>query len=250
VVVVNEVLAAEQWPDGSALGARLRLTTDIDTLWRTVVGVVGPVRHGSLAEEARPAMYLPHAQFPSTSDLVMRSMGVVARTSAGPAALAARIREEVRAVDPEVPVTSLASMEDVREEATAVERFQGALFGLFAAIAIALVVVGVYGLTAYLVGRRTRELGVRTALGATPGDLLRLVLREGLGLAAVGVAAGLVGALALSRLLSGLLFGVEATDPLTFAAVPALLALTALAATAVPARRAARVEPMTALREE
>ncbi len=250
VVVISRAFADRWWPDGEALGAQLRMTTDIDTIWRTVVGIVGDVRQRGLDAAPRPAMYLPHAQFPNSSPATVRSLDVVVRTTGNPAAAADVVRREVRALDRNVPVAALRTMEEVRSAATAEARFRGALFGSFAGLALLLVVVGTYGVTAYLVGRRRREMGIRLALGSTPGGLRRLVLREGLRLGGAGALLGIASAAAVSRALGGLLYGVSPTDPVTFLAVPTLLAGVAVLATLVPARRAARTEPMAILREE
>lgn len=249
-VVISREMARRWWPDGDALGTQLRMTTDVDTIWRTVVGIVGDVRQRGLDREPRPAMYLPHAQFPNSSPLTVRSLNVVLRTASAPASVAELIRREVRRLDPDVPVADLRTMAEVRAGATAETRFRGALVGSFAGLALLLVVVGTYGTTAYLVGRRRREMGIRMALGSTPGRLRRMVLGEGLRLAGAGAALGIVGAAVLSGVLESLLYGVSATDPAVFLSVPAVLAGVALLATLVPARRAARTQPMTVLREE
>ncbi len=249
-VIINETLARQQWPNESPIGAQFRMSADIDTVWRTVVGVAGDVRHRRLGLEQRPAMYLPHAQFPSTADFVIRSMSLVVRTSTDPLAMTGAVRREVRTLDSDLPVTLVRSMEQVLETSTSVERLQGLLFSAFAAIALLLVSVGIYGVISYSVTQRTRELGVRIALGASTIRVLRYVMNEGVLLTTAGIALGVVGALALSRLLSSLLFGVSASDPVVFIAVPAFLFTVALIATYIPALRATRLDPMIALRHE
>jgi putative ABC transport system permease protein len=251
VVVISDGMAKRHWPDGNALGGQLRMTTNIDTLWRTVVGIVGDVHQVALNTEPREAMYLPHAQFPSTTgDLVIRQLSLTVRASGEPARLAGAVREEVRAIDADVPISGLQTMVEVTRAATAPERFQGLVFGLFALIALLLVVVGVYGVTAYLVARRARELGVRMALGATPDQVRRLVLGEGLTMTALGLAGGVMAAWALARSLSGLLFGISVRDPFTFAFVPLFISVVALLSALIPAARASRVDPLATLRED
>ena len=251
-VVISQAFADRHWPEGDALGAQLRMTTDLDTLWRTVVGIVGDVRQTALDAEPRPTMYLPHAQFPSTDSTARFGlMSLVVRTGArAPETLAPAVRSIVRELDGDVPVTNLRTMSEVTGSAAASQSFQGIVFGVFAGLGLALVLAGVYGVTAYLVARRTRELGIRLALGATPGRVRGLVLREGARMTALGLVLGIGAALLLSRLLEGLLYGVSARDPLTFLLVPALLGATALFAAGIPARRAARVDPVETLRHD
>ena len=250
-VVISQAFADRHWSEGDALGAELRMTTDLDTLWRTVVGIVGDVRQTALDTEPRPTMYLPHAQFPTTDSTVrIGQMSLVVRTGTGPAGLAPAVRSVVSDLDSDVPVANLQTMSEVTGLATASQSFQGLVFGVFAGMGLALVLVGVYGVTAYLVARRTRELGIRLALGATPGRVRRLVLCEGATMTGLGLALGIAGAFLLSRVLESLLYGVSARDPLTFAIVPALLGATALLAAGLPARRAARVNPVETLRHD
>lgn len=251
-VVISRAFADRHWPDGDAMGAQLRMTTDLDTLWRTVVGIVGDVRQTSLDAEPRPTMYLPHSQFPNTDpDQRFGFMTLVLRTGAGrPEGYAPAVRSIVGELDPAIPVADVRTMAEVTRGATAEQSFQGLVLGVFAGMGLVLVLVGVYGVTSYLVARRTRELGIRLALGATPGGVRGLVLREGLAMTAVGLVLGVGAALALSRLLESLLYGVDARDPLTFVLVPALLAATAVLSAGIPARRAARVDPVETLRHE
>ncbi len=251
-VVISEQFARRHWPDADAVGAQIRMSTNIDTLWRTVVGVVADVHQTSLEESPRPAMYLPHAQFPSTTaDIVVGQMTVALRTTLGaPAPIASAARSIAGELDPNVPIANLRTLRQVTVDATATRIFQGLLFGGFAALALILVVVGVYGVTSYLVARRTREIGIRIALGASPGGVRAMVIREGATMTAIGLAIGLSGAWFLSRLLAGILYGVTARDPLTFLTVPVVLALTVLLSASVPATRAAKVDPQEALRAE
>jgi len=250
--VISEEFARRHWPEGDALGAQIRMSTNIDTLWRTVVGIAADVHQTSLSDAPRPAMYLPHAQFPSTTeDWVMSQLNLVVRTHRAEAAgVAAGVRSVTGAVDPNLPIANLRTMREVTRDATATQRFQGVAFGVFALMALVLVVVGVYGVTVYLVARRTREIGIRIALGASPRGVRSFVLREGLIMTALGLAIGVAGAWMLSRLLAGLLYGVTARDPLTFVVVPLALGATVLISAAIPAARAARVDPLVALRHD
>jgi len=178
------------------------------------------------------------------------SMTFVVRAARDPLALAPQVRGEVRAIDPELPVYDVKSMDQLLSAMIAQRRFSMALLGTFAGLALLLGLVGVYGVTSYLVAQRTREVGLRLALGAQPGELVRMVVRQGMGVAAAGIGVGLLGALAVTRLMAGLLYGVSPTDAATLAAVTALLALATLLANYVPARRAARVNPIVALRSD
>ena len=250
--MIGEEFARRHWPDGDAFGAQIRMTTDLDTLWRTVVGIVGDVRQTSPEIEPRPAMYLPHAQWPNTDlDQNISTLNMVVRTgSSAPASLAPAVRTVVRNLDPDLALSNVRTMSDVTRAATATQSFQSVLFGGFAGLAMVLVVVGVYGVTAYLVTRRTRELGIRLALGASPGGVRALVLKEGLVMTGLGLAIGITAALGLTRLLESLLYGITPRDPITFVLVPIALAATALLSAAIPAGRAARLDPIDTLREE
>ncbi len=244
VVIVNDTLARRHWPNDDAVGNRIRFTGDpARNPWMTIIGVVRDVKH-TLDGEVRPEYYLPHAQD------AWGSMSLVVRAKAEPMALAPAIRNEVRALDNDQPVFLIRTMEQVRAQSVLVQRFAAVALGLFAALALILAMVGIYGVMSYAVAARTHELGIRLALGARPGDVLRLVLRQGLTQTLVGVAIGLTAAFALTRLMSRLLFAVSATDPLTFVVTPLLLTLVALLAALVPARRAMKVDPMVALRYE
>jgi ABC-type antimicrobial peptide transport system permease subunit len=216
--------------------------------WITVVGVVGTVKRDSLNSPGEVSIYLPTTNlagfwFPPQMTLVVRS-------DAGVEAVARSIRAAVATVDASVPVKSVRPVDDLIDTSAARARFTMLLLATFAAVALILGAVGVYGVVAYAVTRRTREIGVRMALGARASDVLGMVLREGSLVAGIGVALGIAGALAASRLLAGFLFGVTPNDPGVFIAVPAVLGLVALGACALPARRAARVDPVTALRSE
>ena len=250
VVLINEELARRYFPDGDPLGQRFRMSADIDEIYRTIVGVVGDVKQRGLDAETRPEFYLPHAQFPATQTFPVGAMTLVAKTAGDPLTLAAAFRGEARQLDPDVPVAGVRSMAQVVERSTSVRRLNVMLFGAFGLIGLLLVAVGVYGVMAYTVAQRTRELGVRMALGAGPAQVMRLVIGEGMVLSLAGVGIGIAGALALSRVLAGMLFGVGTHDPMTFVAIPIILTVVALAACYLPARRATRVDPMVALRAE
>ncbi len=245
VVIVDERFAREFWPKGDAVGKRVRHGgIDSKDPWLTIVGVVGRVKHQSLDDNPRIALYLPHGQAPT------RTLSVVVKSSVEPVSLGAAIRRGVADVDAGLPLYSVRAMERYVELSLARQRFTALLLTIFAAIALVVAAVGTYGVMAYLVGQGTREIGIRMALGAGRGRILGMVVRHGAWLAAAGVGIGLAGALALSRFLAALLFGVGARDPATFALVSAALLLVALAACYVPARRAARVDPMVSLRCE
>jgi putative ABC transport system permease protein len=247
VAVVNQALARLAWPGGEAVGKRLAYTGEDDQPdWIEVVGVVGDVRLGHLEdEEVRPGFYLPMDQ----SDLIGGdiSTAVVARTAGDPASLAAAVRRAVATVDPRLPVFELATMEEVRASSAATARFNMLMLTSLGVIGLLLAAVGIYGVIAWFVSQRTQEIGLRMALGATQGKVLAMVTWQAMRPVLVGLGVGVLGALAATRLLGGLLFGVTATDPLTFAGVLAVLAAAALLASWVPARRASRVEPSRAL---
>ena len=212
--------------------------------WYLIVGVVGSVKQLALDGTPRIQVYVPQKQF------ALSSMTVTLRTSGDPSLLAGAVRAQVRALDPELPVYAVRTMRDVVDLSMAQPRFRTRLLALFAALALILATVGIYGVVAYTVTERHHEIGLRMALGARRLDVVRLVVGQGLKLAVGGVALGVVAALALSQVLSGLLFGVSATDLATFVAVSLLLVGVTLLATYLPARRAARVDPMVALRYE
>jgi predicted permease len=248
-VVVNQSMARQYWPGRSPLGARFKLGGEAGPGWVTVVGVVRDVRHAALAEPARAEMYLPHAQFRFwNGGGAARTLTLAVHTRGDPARLAGPVREAIRAMDPDLPLADVRTLDEVRSESVARPRFLALLLGAFAAVALVLAVVGIYGTLAYLVAQRTYEMGVRMALGARPAAIRRLVVGQGMAMTLAGLVVGVAAALALTRLLSHLLYGVAATDAATFVAVPLGLALTAAVAAYVPARRATRVDPLVALR--
>jgi predicted permease len=249
VVVVNKTMADEYWPDG-ALGKRFR--TGSQREWTTVVGVVEDVSRNALLDEARTEMYHPHAQYPRTVTAAPRTMTVVVKTAGGrgPQTLFAPIRDVVRTLDPNLPISDVRTVEDVLDAAVAEQRFMMTLLSIFGGLAVLLAVVGIYGVQQYSVSRRVHEIGIRMALGAGRNRVLSLVLRESMGLVGFGLLLGTGLALGLTQVMSAMLYGVRATDPLTFLAVPVLLGAFAVFATWLPARRATGVPPTEALRSE
>jgi predicted permease len=253
VVVVSETLATRNFPTGDAIGQRITLDDPIDPAarWMTIVGVVRDAVGYTWEGGADPTIYLPFLQ---TESYVEGREGhtaylnVLLRTNADPAALAGAARQAIWSVHPGVSISEVTTMSAAVDRALARPRFQSALLASFAALAVVLSAAGIYGVMSYAVSRRTREIGLRLTLGARRGDVLRLILSQALRRLAIGGAIGLAGAWLSMRALTTLLYGVQPTDPLTFTAVPAILALTALAASYLPARRASRVDPMVAMR--
>jgi putative ABC transport system permease protein len=242
VIIINDILARTIWPNEDPIGKRF--TVGFEKTPREIVGVVGSIKQTTLDAVARPAMYMPHLQSPNNG------MTVLVRTSGDPLAIAAAVRAQVRAIDRDLPVTHVQSMVQVLGASVAQQRFSMLVVGLFAVLALVLSTVGIYGVMAYSVSRRAHEIGVRMALGARTGQVLKLVLREGMTLTLIGIAIGLLGSFALTRLMATLLFGVSAKDPFTFISVAILLAAVALLACYIPARRATKVDPLVALRYE
>jgi len=242
VVVVSLSLARRQWAAEDAVGKRISI--DDGEHWSEVVGVVGDVRQTALAQEPPDLVYVPFAQYPGyTSTLFVR-------TSGDPAALADSVRAEVGALDPQAVVSNVRTLATIRHEALASPRLTAFLLGLFAFVALAISAAGLAGVIAYSVSRRTREIGIRMALGAAPESVLRMLLGQGLVSVGIGLLVGLVGALGLSRLVSGLLFGVAPTDPACFVGSAIVLVLVALVASFLPARRATGIDPILALRAD
>jgi predicted permease len=238
VVVVTEALARGGWPGQDPVGRRVHFGgPQAKNPWLTVVGVVNDVRTQRLEDPPRPLMYAPMKQVSSLA------LSLVLKTDADPQTLAVALAREVRAVDPDQPTYGIRTMDDIVRIATASRRFSTQLLGAFAVLALVLAAVGIYGVMAFMVGQRTREIGIRIALGANPRAVVRLVLGQALALSAAGVVAGAAAAVLATRLLSGLLFEVRATDPM-------LLGTTAAVAAWRPARRAASVDPISALRAD
>jgi putative ABC transport system permease protein len=244
VAVINETLARKVFPGEDPIGKRINLGNPETSPWRTIIGIVRDVHQKALDEAPYPQMYAPYAQFPS------RGMTLIARTSSDPSALAPAIRNELSAMDKDQPLYNVRTMEQVMSESIARQRFSMLLIAIFAGVGLVLASVGIYGVMSYVVAQRTHEIGVRMALGASAQDVLKMVVRQGMILALIGTGLGLGAAFLLSRLITSLLFNVSATDPLTYALISSLLIGVALLACYIPARRATRVDPMTALRYE
>jgi predicted permease len=240
VAIVNRSLAQHYWGEESPLGRRI--SADSGKTWVTVIGVVGDVRHYGLDRQPTDELYMPFAQVP------IREGSLLVRTTGEPHAAASIVQEEIKAIDPDQPIANVESLEELRGESLASPRLTASLLVMFALLALLITGAGLAGVVAFSVSQRTQEIGVRMALGAERSQVLSMVLGEGMRLVFAGLVLGVAGALAATRLMSGLLFGVDATDPITFLAVSAVLALVALAACLVPARRATAVDPMVALR--
>jgi predicted permease len=246
VTIVNETFARRYFPDGHAVGKRLKQggTERPNTPWMEIVGVVGDVKYAGLDAPPELAYYLADRQQPFSRRYV------IVRTSADPRSAIASIRSAMSALDRDVPITRVYTLAELMDDSVAAPRFRTTLVTLFAIVGLVLAAVGIYGVMAYTVSERTRELSVRLALGATRREVLRMVMTEAAALAAAGVVLGIAGAAAATRLMATLLFGVTPTDPATFASIAAILMGVALAGSYVPARRATRVDPMATLRSE
>jgi putative ABC transport system permease protein len=243
VAIVSESLAKRFFPNESAIGKRINVTTGPET-FREIVGIVGDVKQNGLDRETRPHAYEPFAQAPD------QFMTLVVRTSSSPTALVPAIRDKVFEIDNELPLQSVRTLDSMLFNSIGQQRFISAVLAVFAGVALLLATAGLYGVISYSVAQRTRELGIRMALGAQVPDVVKLVLKQGMTFVLVGEVVGLLGAYALTRLLGGLLFGVTPTDSLTFATVTFSLGAVSLLACYVPARRATRVDPLAALRTE
>ncbi|MCI0387293.1 MAG: ABC transporter permease [Acidobacteria bacterium] len=243
VVIINEAMASRIWPNEEALGKRIRIGSPSEP-WSEIVGVVPNVKHDGLHLADSPHCYGPHLQQP------WPFLAISIRSQTDQTALLASVRQAVQKIDPNLPLIEPLTMKDRMERVLTTRRLTLALFSLFAVVALALAAIGLYGVMSYGVAQRTHELGIRIALGATSRDTLKLIVGQGMRLVALGLALGVGGALAVSRLMVNQLFGVSATDPLTFTIIALLLAFVALMACYIPARRAAKVDPMVALRHE
>jgi putative ABC transport system permease protein len=243
VVLINETLAERYFAGEDAIGKHIKIDSE-EAPWSQIVGVVGDIRHAGLTERIEPETYWPYTQNS------WQVMALVVRTTNDSASLAAAVRAEVWAIDKDQPVFNVKTMDEILATSLAAQRFNLILLVSFAVVALLMATMGVYGVSAYAVSQRTQEIGIRMALGAQAGDVLKLILYWAMRLMLIGVACGLAAAFALTRLMESLLFGVSATDPLTFAVITFLLAGVALLACFVPACRATKVDPMVALRYE
>src|SRR6185503_18176383 len=247
-VIVNEHLAGLYWPNGDALGREISFQ---NRNWQ-IIGVVSSIREKGLAKAIEPTVYVP---MPLISDEMTIAMNrwflttLLVRTS-GPTDLDAQLKNAVREVDPQIPVATIRPMTEVVSASVASQRFVVWLMGIFATLALSLTIVGLYGLLSYQVGRRTHEIGIRMALGARPRDVMKIIVGQGSLLTVIGICLGIAGALAATRIIENLLFGVSATDPSTYIGVTLLLLVLALVDCYLPARRAMKIDPVTALRHE
>jgi len=250
IVLINEEMARRYWVGRDPLGGRLRIGGDPKRPWVTVVGLVADVRHNGITEVVKEKFYVPHTQWHKSLGNPIRGMSLVVKMATDPLGLVGPIRQEIRGLDPNLPVANVRSMSEVVGATLSIPRFTGFLLVTFASIALALSAIGIYGVLSYLVSRRTREIGIRLAIGAGRGQVLRMVLGSGLTLALIGVVTGLAVALGVTRFMSSLLHDVSPGDPVTFAWVAAALTLVAILASLVPAWRATRVDPVVALKTE
>ena len=242
VALVDETLARRYWPEGDALGKRVRTTGD--PTWLTVVGVVNGIKDQNLAEDPKPHIYFAHGQDPQLR------MYLTLRTSGDPAALSSTVRNNIHDLDADVPVYAVRTLSEVVDKTLTSQKLTDLLLTAFATLALILAAIGIYGVMSIYVTGRTREFGIRLAVGAKPANLLVSVLKQGFVLVIAGIAVGLVGAFVLTRTISSLLFNVSSTDPIVFLGIPLLLISVATPACYWPARRAARTNPLTALRYE
>jgi len=257
VMIINEAFAKKYWPKGEPIGQRIEIGKGMGPNFaegpREIVGVIGDVKEGGLGNPAPEEMYIPLAQVKDsfmTLNNTIIPMTWVVKTSVSPLTLAAAVRKQVLEADGQLAIAHERSLDQVVSEATARQSFNMTLLSVFAGIAVLLSAIGIYGMMSYSVQQRSQEIGIRMALGAQDRDVLRMVVRQGMSLAGLGIAIGLAGALGFSRLLTTLLFGVKPNDPITFASVGVALALIALLACWIPGRRATRVDPLSALRYE
>jgi predicted permease len=248
--LINETAARRYWPADNPIGKRILSGFD-DEQWSTIIGVVGDVKHTGLDADANPETYYQYLQIPpEVMNFAESTMALVIRTNADPAAMTSAVRQELRGIDSSLPVFDVRVMQDLLSGSVAQPRFRTFLVATFAGLALVMATLGLYGVVAYSVSQRTRELGIRVALGAQPGGIVTLVVFHAAGLAAIGLGIGVAVTLAGSRIMARFLFGVSATDPITLGATCLIILLVALTASLIPALRAAKVDPATALRAE
>jgi putative ABC transport system permease protein len=244
-VILNEETANKYWPNEDPIGRRIKLgRADNDNPWMTVVGVVASVRHFGLDQDVRREMFRPYSQG------AWPTMTVVAKTATDPATYTSAVRSALQGIDPDLPVARVSTMESIERNSTGSRRFPMMLLGAFGLVAFVLAVVGVYGVVSYVVTQRTREIGIRVALGARRAQVLRLVVMGAMRPVIAGLAIGSIGAVFAARLLGTLLYNVKPGDPAVLAGIAAMLAVAAIAASLVPGARATRVDPITVLRTE
>jgi putative ABC transport system permease protein len=245
VVIINEAMARRFWPDRDPIGTRIKIgRLDSKEPWLTVVGVIGDVRHNGLDRSIRPELYRPYTQ------AAWPVLTVVVRTASAPATFAPAVKRALLTIDPDQAASAVATMEGVVRDSLGPRRLPTVLLAAFGILALSLAAVGISGVVSYSVAQRTHEIGIRTALGARPAEVLWVVVRGSMGWTLVGVAGGIIASFAMTRLLSGLLFGVRPMDPVILGAASLLVACTALLASFVPARHATKVDPIAALRCE
>jgi predicted permease len=249
VIAINETLAREYFHDVDPLGKRIRIGSP-DAAFRTIVAVMADVHHQSLTTPVKRKYFVPHAQWGMLFGAPRRAMTLVVRTTGDPRALTEPVGKIVHAIDADIPLTNVRTIGDVLGAATQEQRFTMALMAAFAALALVLAAVGIYGVISYSVSQRTREIGIRLALGADVGTVRTLVLRQGMRPAVIGIGAGLLAALLTTRFLGSVLYGVSPVDALTFIVIPFVLLGVAGLSVLIPAARASRIEPLEALRTE
>jgi predicted permease len=244
VAIINETMARKLFPNQDPVGQRVRTGPNPTGPWTTIVGVIGDIKHSGLEEEMQPELYINYLQGPPVSPFI------VARTTGDPALLAETVRTEVRNIDRTIPIYEMRTMSTLRSEAVSMRRFILLIVGAFGALALGLAAIGVYGVMSLIVSERTREVGVRLALGAQPSELLTMIVAQAAKLAGIGVVIGVIAAALITPLLDSQLYGIESFDPATFIIVPIVLLAIAAMAALVPARKAMRIDPLAALRIE
>ena len=251
VALINEEMARRYWAGRDPIGGRLQIGGGAPNRpFVTVVGIVADVRHNGITEGVKEKFYVPHTQWHKSIGNPIRAMTLVVKARGDPHALTSTVRQTIRELDANLPVAGIRTMDDVVAATLSAPRFTGMLLGAFAVLALVLSAIGIYGVLSYVVSRRTREIGIRVAIGAGRGQVLRLVLGSGVGLALVGIVLGLAAAASLSRLMTTLLHDVQPGDPATYAAVAGALTTVAIVASLIPAWRATRVDPVRALKAE